>query len=292
MSNIDLYKLGHSETHSIKKIGEEVRIDLQLSESNKSKSGTVYGTITDKEGVPIEGATIKIMDSYYNPINHSITDDTGKYTINNLIANTQYEIFAVKEHYTLNKGISFVVRSNQSIKKDFILENASNIDTSIITGEVIDINGKNVRETLVELYDIKNIKYPVLLKYTNTNIDGQFSFYNMKKGKYMTQVTKLGYKTNKLYFEIKELNIIKNLLVTLAEDPMTQKGIISGTIKDNKNNPIENAFVILFKVDIVNGKEELTPIRKTVTNKEGIYLFSEVDYGQYKIKANKTIVGL
>ena len=58
-------------------------------------------------------------------------------------------------------------------------------------------------------------------------------------------------------------------------------------IKDKKGNPIEGAYVILFSVEEVEGEEVLTPIRQTLTNDEGVYLFEQVELGDYIVKANK-----
>ncbi|SHG99956.1 MSCRAMM family protein [Tepidibacter thalassicus] len=286
--NKDIYKLGQSELGSIKDIGEEIRIDLELEDNIISDSGTVYGKVLDNEGVVLEGVTIKITDTDYNPKYHAVTDDTGQYTIEGVEAGVQYLVLAVKDGYGLKQGTPFIMQKSQQVERDFVISPDTSASSSLIAGDVVDIEGKSLEGVTVRLYNI-NDSQPVLERTTYTNEYGQFAFFDIPQGMYEIVASLFGYKDNRTTLVIDGPGQVRNTVINMVIDPSSRNGTINGIIKDKNGVPVENAYVILFEVrEDEQGKEILTPIRTTWTNSEGLYLFEQVPQGNYKIKANKT----
>ncbi len=286
----DLYKLGQSQTGSVSELGQEIRLDLQLEDNVFVDVGTVFGNVTDDEGNPVEGATIKITDTNYNPLYHGTTDANGDYTINNVSSGNQYFVFAIKDTYDLNQGISFVMQAGQQIERNFILTPVSSTNNCLVAGEIDNEDGDKLQGVTVRLYDAADPENPILLKTTHTNQFGQYTFFDLPQGLYKVSAYKQGYQNIEVNFVIDAPNQVRNINISLSIDPVTKKGTINGIITDKDGNPVQDAFVILFEVTTdQEGKEVLTPIRVTKTNEEGLYLFEQVPQGDYKIKSNKEV---
>lgn len=286
--NKDIYKLGQSQKGSIVDSGEEIKIDLQLEDNSIADSGTVFGEIVDNEGNPIEGVTVKITDLDYNPRYHTVTDINGTFTIDEVAANNQYNILSVKEEYNLKQGTPFIMQKGQQLNRDFILQADVNAANSLVAGDILDKNGAAIENVSVFLYDNTNPDQKVLLKTTYTNQFGQYAFFDIVQGIYLIASNKLGYKESETSFVISENEQVRNIILTMEDDPIGRMGTINGIIKDKNNVPVVGAFVILFEVTTdEQGKEVLNPIRRTMTNSEGLYLFEQVPQGDYKIKSNK-----
>lgn len=286
----ELYKLGQSETRSLTNLGEEIRLDLQLEDNILIEVGTVFGKVTDGNGNPIEGVTVKITDTRYNPLYHAITDINGDYSINNVTPGEQYLIFASKDNYNINQGISFTIQTGQQIERNFTLTPVSSTNNSLIAGDITDEQGAPLQGVTVRLIDNADPQNPQILKTTYSNEYGQFVFFDLPQGVYTISAYKLGYSNIEISTIIDQPYQVRNVNISLSVDPVTRKGTINGIIRDKNGIPIEGAFVILFRVDVdAQGNETLVPVRITKTNAEGLYLFEQVEQGNYKIKANKQV---
>ncbi|SHJ51141.1 MSCRAMM family protein [Paramaledivibacter caminithermalis] len=285
----DLYKLGQSKTGSIVDLGQEIRIDLELEDNIISESGTVFGKVLDAEGNGIPGVTIKITDTDYNPKYHTITDDSGQYSISEIKANEQYLVFASKEHYQLKQGTAFTMLASQQIERDFVLTTDPGSANSLVAGEVLNVNGEVLEGATVRLYDNSESE-PVLIKTTHTNQYGQYAFFDVSQSIYKITSSLLGYTSTSTTFIIDGPSQVRNIILSMPVDPVGKRGTINGIIKDKEGLPIANAYVVLFEVtEDEEGKEKLIPIRTTWTNSQGLYLFEQVPEGNYRIKANKTV---
>jgi hypothetical protein len=285
--NKDIYKLGQSNTGSIEEIGEEIRIDLELEENSVGEVGTVFGKTVDTDNKPVAGVTVKITDTSYNPKYHAVTDVKGEFTIDNVYAGNQYLILAVKNKYELKQGVPFVIQKAQLIERNFKMTLDSGSANSLVAGDIINEKGSKLENVSVSLFDNNGLT-PILIKTTHTNVFGQYAFFDVSKGMYTLEAVFLGYKESDTTFIISDGEQVMNINLTMLDDPESRKGTINGVINDKKGVPVASAYVILFEVlKDEQGKEKLNPIRRTVTNDEGVYLFEQVPDGSYKIKANK-----
>ena len=94
----DLLGLQFSQSFPIQGM-QEANIDLELPPASAA-SATVFGVVTDGTD-PIPDATVKLFDSTGTPYRHTLTDETGAFTISEIPTGT-YSLGAVKT--TLNLG--------------------------------------------------------------------------------------------------------------------------------------------------------------------------------------------
>jgi protocatechuate 3,4-dioxygenase beta subunit len=282
----DIYKLGQSQAGSIKKVGEEIRLDIRLSDNPFLTKGTIFGKIVDSNNKPIQGALIKIMDNKHNPLYHALTDIDGNYTLNDLEPGSEYHFYAVKNGYMLKEEKSFTIEAGQIVEKNSILTIDPNAKLSTITAHILDEKGTPIENVMVTLFIIIEEKEtPIAV--TSSNRYGQGVFVNVELGKYIVRITKQGYEPDMIEIKITEPGAIMNIDIVLTSSPSESQGTINGTIIDNGGNPVLGAVVILYKASGNPENPILTPIRYTKTSTNGAYLFGEVPSGDYIVKSNK-----
>ncbi|MBZ4664316.1 MAG: carboxypeptidase regulatory-like protein [Caloramator sp.] len=283
----DLYILGQSVAKELTGIGQEIRIDLDLQPNPNIDSGTIIGTIKDENGNPIPGAIIKIFDAQGNPIAHTFTDAQGNYTFSPFPPGTQYYISSIAPGFIFSPLQLFALQARQQLQIDITLTSDPKANLSIIAGDVFATTSEPIQDAIVQLFKVNQDQTETLIGTTFTNQTGQFLFMDIDQGTYKIRTSKFGYVSDTSTILIDANRMIGKLVITLNVDPNASKGTISGYIKDDNNQPIENAVVTLYRVE-ADGK--LTPIKFTRTNAQGMYLFSDVPNGNYKVKANKLSV--
>lgn len=287
MSISDLYVLGQSVSKELTGIGEEIRIDLDLQPNPNLDAGTIVGVIKDENGNPIPGAVIKIFDAQGNPIAHTFSDANGNYTFSPFPPGTQYYISSIAPGFQFSQLQLFALQPRQTVEINITLATDPKANLSIIAGDVYTTDNTPINDAIVQLFKIEQDQSETLIATTFTNPTGQFIFMDVEQGNYRIRTSKFGYITDTATVLIDQNRMIAKLVTTLNVDPNASKGTISGYIKDDNNQPIANAVVTLYRVE-TDGK--LTPIKFTRTNSQGMYLFTDVPNGNYKVKANKLSV--
>lgn len=284
----DQYELGQSIKKSLSELGQEIRLDLSLKPNPNLDAGTIFGTVKDTQGNPIPGATIKIMDKDHNPLAHTVTGPDGSYIISPFPPGPEYHIYAQADGYLLAEQLPFALLPRQQVEKNFILTRDPDAILSIIAGDVRDNQTPPhvVKGAIVNLYQVDELGHETLIAVTYTNEFGQFTFRDLQKGNYIIRISGLGYIPVAISVIISADSTIAKVMATLNVDPQASKGTISGVITDNNNVPIADADVVLYRVE---ADGSLTPIAVTRTNDEGVYLFTKVPQGDYKIKSTKSI---
>ncbi|SKA97206.1 Carboxypeptidase regulatory-like domain-containing protein [Caloramator quimbayensis] len=284
----DQYELGQSVKKSLSELGQEIRLDLSLKPNSNLEAGTIFGTVKDTQGNPVPGATIKIMDKDHNPLAHTVTGPDGSYIISPFPPGPEYHIYAQADGYLLAEQLPFALLPKQQVEKNFILTRDPDALLSIIAGEVMDNQTPPhaVKGAIVNLYQVDELGHETLIAVTYTNEFGQFTFRDLQKGNYIVRISGLGYIPVAISVVISADSTIAKVIATLNVDPQASKGTISGVITDNNNVPIADADVVLYRVE---ADGSLTPIAVTRTNDEGVYLFTKVPQGDYKIKSTKSI---
>jgi protocatechuate 3,4-dioxygenase beta subunit len=283
----DQYILGQSIAKEVKSLGEEIRLDLELQPNPNLDSGTVYGTVKDSIDDPISNALVKIMDTDHEPLAHALTSVDGEYIFINFPPGTDYHIYATATGYDLEEQTPFTLLAKQNIEKDFVLLLDPNAKLSLIAGDVIDKDTKlPVNGAVVNLFEINEDKTETLVGVTFTNEYGQYTFRELSEANYDVKIDSLGYISSSETVNIDAEGQIAHVETSMYEDPETARGTVSGIITNNNNIGIAYADVVLYSVD---SDDKLTPIAFTRTNDEGVYLFINVEKGNYKIKSNKTI---
>lgn len=143
------------------------------------------------------------------------------------------------------------------------------------------IDESPLENAVVNLYS--NTEPPTLIITATTNVRGQYFFGLIPAGEYYVTASKLGYYNNQSAMIDLTTNEFVPSDISLIADPLSNTGTISGFIKDQSGQPIENAGVALYKIE--NGIESI--IDTTRTNVSGKYLFTNVNPCTYLIKSTK-----
>lgn len=282
----DLYKLGQSEQGNLQNVGEEIRLDLNLSEDPFLNTGSVTGTITDPDNKPVSQVLIKLLDNNNNPLYHTLTDDTGLYNISDVSPASELRFAVIKKGYILDDTTSFSIIAGQTITMDATITPDPNAALSTVTSHIYDELGnplEGVTSTLLKIVSGEEVPVGV----TTTNEYGQCAFMKLELGDYIGRATKQGYNPITCEIKITEPGSIINLTGTMEISPTTSQGTINGIIEDTNGNPVVGAVVILYEVTGDPENPIFTPKRYTRTIDGGAYLFGEVPQGKYIVKSNK-----
>ncbi len=282
----DIYKLGQSQQKKIENIGEEIKIDLQLEENPYTDTGSVIGSIMDEDGSPIQGALVKILDSDHNPLYHTLTDEDGEYSIEDISPGSELHLHAIKKGYLLGDTVAFSISEGQTIVVDETLSLDPDVAKSTIAGHVLDNEDNPVENLVATLFKLVDGEEEIVLS-TTTNKYGQYAFANIELGNYFVRLSGQGFETTTVEVIISEPGSITKVETIIQPSPEKSQGTINGVITDESGNPVVGAVVVLYEVTGEPGDETYTPIRYTRTISGGTYLFGNVSKGNYIVKANK-----
>jgi len=279
------YMLGQSETKSIQKVAEAIRLDLTLLPSPFVDSGTLKGKVRDNNGNPIPDAVVLILDESNSTLANTVTGNDGSYLFNTLKPGSGYQAYAKAPGFELSEKLSFIINPNDSIEYDFLLVPDSSQQYSVIVGVIQNNEDFPVNTASVELFRAEDSRtVPVSLTFTNEI--GQFVFSNLNIGSYVVKVNANGYFSEHYPVIISSMNKIIPVNIRLREDMKASKGIIAGVITNNEEQPLADADVILYRL---NEDGSQSPVDFTRSNKEGVYLFVNVPHGQYCVNSNRYI---
>lgn len=248
-------------------------------------TGSLSGIVTDINGNPIKNAVIKLTSISYIPLMHSRSTDTGNYLIGDITPGT-YNVLCISNGTTLQAKDNVSITQNSTTTVNFTLIFASYMNLSLIMGTAIDSSTNNpISGAAIFLYqlDLNNNENLIGMMYTNDY--GSFTFPKLQKGNYNIYGSAIGYDNNKKNISIMENQQMVSVEIPLILNPIGANGTMSGVIKDDAGEPINQGDVILYRVE---PNSSLTPIAFTKTNGKGVYLFFNIPKGTYKIKSTQT----
>ena len=259
---------------------EEQNINITLEEASSNLTWSVTGTVFDTtlNNVPIPNATVKVFTIDGLPYKHTLTDEKGLFTINDLPLSL-YTIAAVNNDKYLSIEKGFSITNIVPVNMDLVITPL--IIKNTIYGKIMDKNtNKAIDKADIILSQTIDDK-EVLIKTTSSIIDGEYIINDINDGTYELTITKDGYDT----YKISNINLTSNINfeTNILLTPLTYQttGTISGQILNNKSLPVANAFVALY--NIIDSKEKI--IATTYTNENGKYMFGNIVSGNYLVKA-------
>ncbi|MEJ6949878.1 MSCRAMM family protein [Natronospora cellulosivora (SeqCode)] len=278
----DTFIINASAPKELPKGGQEINVNLSLEKIKSEGKRIVRGLIRDDCGNPLENATVKVFTLDYKPVDHTFSDIKGEYRFDQL-AKGSYRITAKKEPgYILSESKSFALAKEGTVNLDISLDPIP--DTAIISsiyGKIYDIEGKAIPNAQVNIFQKNDSNSETLFAETETNQSGQFFTVNLPAGEYIVKANKRGYKLSQGTIVVIDNNEFAEVNISLIINKSENMGTVSGIISDKHNNPIHGAFVALYKL---NGEKEKL-INLARSNIEGLYLFTEVEPGEYLVKA-------
>ena len=152
---------------------------LSLACFAQVERATITGTLTDKNGAVVPGATVRVVQDTTNETQNLQTDSAGEYTASNLTPGS-YTIDVEKDGFTkhINKG--FVVQVGQTARLDIVMEVGSVTQSVEVTGAIpvlqsetasvgqvisptavqqLPLNGRNLTELAVIAPGVTGLNY-------------------------------------------------------------------------------------------------------------------------------------
>lgn len=279
MPIIDQYNLKASTQFPITGT-EEVTKNLQLIVSTESSSGIVTGTVTSG-GTPVEGATVKIFDVSDNPVEHTVTNAQGKYTMPEVVAGS-YKITATKYTYLTPAATPLTVIAGRPTIVDIVLTPDPDASKNALYGIIRQaVVLTPIEGAIVNIFQV-TAGVRTLALTTVTNSSGQYFGPRLVSGDYIVIANKTGYELTESAPVTLTGTDIETLDLFLQVNTEQNVGTVSGLITSQVTLlPIANALVALYLV--AGGVETIVQIVKT--NAGGRYLFGNVTAGNYIVKA-------
>ena len=290
----DKYVLGQSQSKTITNMQKEIKLDINLKLEYKEITGAIaQGVVKDEKKNPLKGALIQLISDEHEFIMHTTTDVDGSYNLDNIPLKNNCKLYALYPNKKIPTGVKFTPKPFETTNINFDLEVDPLLKLSIITGTISDFTTEEpIKEAVLYLYSIKDpnkIKdssNEILVSIVRSNNEGYFTFSEIAIGNYVVKATKLGYKVQEALVRITEQPQILNLgfKIIINESIEEELGEISGIVKDERQVPISNIDVVLYRIKPDNSE---IPVAYTQTNNEGLYIFKSVSIGTYKVKSNK-----
>ena len=278
----DILSLSYSPSFEVQGM-QEADINLSLPPASVS-TATVYGTVTDGTA-PLPNATVKLFDSLGVPYQHTMTDASGAYTLNNIPAGT-YSIAAVADGYLMSPSAGVILTEGIPVEVPLVCAVDATLSLGAVAG-VVSATGATGPVPLagakLTLMDAQG----VVLASTYSADDGEFVFYDLADGIYRLMASAEGYVTTGAMIITVTGGSLSNVTVTMATDARTYSGTVSGVVRNALGSAVAGCFVGLYQVtkDTQTGATTEKLVAVTKTNAEGKYLFGGVSGGQYLVKA-------
>ena len=261
-----------TQTVSVTQENDDVCRIVAISEPG-SDENCLTGFISDKtNGKPIEGACVKLTDDALNSINQGYSDSKGYFSIP-MGRVSSCRILAAKKGYCTYSSDLIDLSCIGKKGVDIILSPAEP-EGIVLYGSVRDFTGKPAQGVRVTLSRTDmNMNEETAL----TDADGGFLFDGLEPVTYRITCQSEEHENYSRTFEPAGDNPVC-MLETIYLKMKEHKGTVFGVITDSRDMPAPNAVVVLLSADNV-------PLQVTRTNEKGIYLFYDLEMGQYKIMA-------
>ena len=281
--NEDKFLLNYSNAIQVDNT-EEIVQNLKLTKLEEEVEGAITGRVVNNTGAAISGATVKVFDLNYNPIKHTMTNETGTYNITSLQPGS-YLVYAVKDGYSISEKITTTVSDESVTLSNIVLAENSVYTKGTVYGITYDKNKTALSKIKLTLSTLNDPSTIVSETYSAT--DGEYVFYNLTAGTYRLEASTDDYILT-VPFNVTVTDGVNNEEIIYLDKLSTAKeGTINGIITDSETSvPIEGAFVGLYIINEEDNKESLLSV--TTTNREGKYFFGYVPDGKYVIKAKST----
>ncbi|MEF9953001.1 MAG: carboxypeptidase regulatory-like domain-containing protein [Clostridium sp.] len=279
----DKYGLSQSQTKSLQVFNSSIKLDIVLDTLDSVYRAAVEGRVVDINNNIVVGAVVRLTDGEFNTIKSTTTNTEGYFLFNNIKNASSYRIMALGYKKKLYQSEALTITEGQVINKTLILEDDPEVSKAIIIGEVFRSSTTTpVEGGVLYIYKIiDNQEYPYQLVFSNEY--GNYMFKELDIGEYSIKVTALGYYMGQFRVSVSSEGEIISKTLDLEVDVVTALGTISGVILGSSNQPLSRADAILYKI---NSNLSLTPIAYTKTSTSGVYIFSGLPQGKYKVKSN------
>lgn len=225
----------------------------------------IQGEVTDSDtDQPLAEAIVELL---FNGIviDTTGTDDEGRYSFNSIDVG-DYSVRASKPSYiteTKNAEVSIGGRVTVNFSLGTTAGN--------IAGRVVDSS----TDQAISGATVQLLSEGSVIRTTETNSNGNYSFSVIAVGTYSVKAIKNGYKSKE-----KSASVSSDQTTTVNFSLETTVGILKGVVSDSSiQQPISGATVRLFF--------EESLISSAKTDSSGSYFFTGLDSGSYQLKVTK-----
>jgi len=287
--------------------GDSLNFSVGLAPIVPPVSYLVSGNVTKEGGIPIRARVSVISvrnNTFFNPAigRSTITDSLGNYSIR-VRENDTVVVFCHPIDFTLQPEFYDNKLTFAEADRIVVNGNVSNINFVIspkpvynnaISGVVKNEDNEGV-ESFVSAFR-KNTQFPNQRRFTvSSDSLGNYQFSNLLPGEYiLLAVPKSGYRATFFKYDgsqtlnwreadsvvVTETSLISNINFTVL--PISTPGFakLSGYVKDNRNQPVEGAFV--FAID-----ENSNVYSYGITDKNGFYQIEGFQLVTYTVYVDK-----
>ena len=274
----DIYTLKVSRPIKIKP-RKEATVNLKLVKVPPCYNTILTGKVSYRN-IAIKNANVIVLDKNNNQISRTLTDENGIYKFINILKPGKYNVIASAIGYNISNIRKIVINEKIPRKLSFRMKkNLININ-GILYGKILETGSRKPIEN-ADVY-MKTLEKDCEKVYkTTSNEDGEYLIYNILPDNYKIEIKKQGYKkVESLKLKIEKYDRIL-LYFDLTKNQNYNKSTISGTITFEEK-PISEVAVFLYLLD-KEKNEEIIQIQES--NKDGFYIFSNVEKGCYIVKA-------
>ena len=274
-----------------------ILISLMPITSAQNDSSIIYGSVTgrvlDKNGDPVSGAQVQIVDYEFKNLGTSTTSSNGSYSFNNLPGGHVYRLSAtlnVNGASYYDKTVFFQVNELQVVPEDVVIFKYPPSGMGWMTG-VVTASQYYAVPINATIY-LSNGMYT----YFSESIGNHWQFY-LPAGDYVVWAEHNS--DNTTYASAKQtvhvpsddtasetifVSLEKNPNVTYHAAPAPQVNIVHGYIQQRNGAPLPGVMIQLCKV-LSNGN--LSTAMETTTSQNGYYEFNGVS--EDSISENYTV---
>lgn len=230
---------------------------------NSAQPNSCSGIIYDGCGNPLKNACIKAITPDYEPIEHTMSDHNGKFTL-----------------ILPDVAIGYLVFSKLGFKTEQFSDFSNEMEVILKKQQIhCVVDGKVVFDQFAVSHVVKlTIANAHLTKYVFSKPDGSFVFTDIPSGMYTLTVQGSTCVEKTIYVTIPTNHTIYHV-GTIHLQAVDIGCTVHGIISDTCGNPLEDVVVILYQAGTN------IPLMHTLTNAEGLYFFGNLNVGNYYVEA-------
>ena len=258
---------------------------LSLAVIGYAQTGVCTGTVTDEEGLPIEGAWVTLHPYWGWGWGNSYSTETledGTFIIEDVEVGEYHASAFSWEHGWDSEEIE--IFEGQTTVVDFVLESwgGGGDPTGVCSGTVTDEEGLPLEGACVTLQSTSGWGWGWGNSYsTETLEDGTFIIEDVEVGEYHATASLWGYGWDSEEIEIIEDDTtVVDFVLEIWGGGGGPTGTCSGTVTDEEGLPIEGAWVTLQSSGWGWGNTY-----STETLEDGSFIIEDVEVGEYTASA-------
>ena len=236
-------------------------------------SGVFTLVVRDANGNPVQGAKVQVRRGM-TTLEAPLTNSNGQIVVDGLCRG-EYNYRISKEGYGVVEGVFAIDENCTPVTREATLSGGEVCCSGVFTLVIRDGSGNPVQGVKVVIK-----KGGTVIEDPVTNGDGRIVVDGLCKGEYTYRATKEGYSVLEGSFAINASCEPVTKEVTMTGGGVCCSGVLTVTVTDSTNAPIEGATVKLWQGGAV--KETLT------TNAQGLAVFDGLCKGEYGVSVLKT----